>query len=104
MTQPLGMVAHYNLLERLEPAGPGELYRARDTHLGRTVSLRLLPPALTPSAEAREELLERVRSLAALSHPNITALFDAGEHDGYLYLVYEFLKGSRCAREWRAGR
>lgn len=103
MTQPLGMVAHYNLLERLEPAGPGELYRARDTHLGRTVSLRLLPPALTPSAEAREELLERVRSLAALSHPNITALFDAGEHDGYLYLVYEFLKGQSLRAEM-AGR
>ena len=41
--EPTGVVAHYNLLERLEPAGPGELYRARDTRLGRTVTVRLLP-------------------------------------------------------------
>ena len=40
---PIGVIAHYNLLERLEPSGPGDLFRARDTHLGRTVTIRLLP-------------------------------------------------------------
>ncbi|MBI2188046.1 MAG: serine/threonine protein kinase [Acidobacteria bacterium] len=103
MTQPLGVVAHYNLLERLDPAGPGELYRARDTRLGRTVSLRLLPSEFARDAETRGALLERVRSLAALSHPNIIALFDAGEDDGRLYLVYEFLKGQSLRAEM-AGR
>lgn len=104
MTQPLGVVAHYNLLEALEPAGPGELFRARDTRLGRTVSVRLLPPEFVGEPEARAALLERVRSLAALSHPNITALFDAGE-DGHrsIYLVYEFLKGQSLRAEM-AGR
>jgi len=101
--QPLGAVAHYNLLERLEPAGPGELYRARDTRLGRTVSVRLLPPEFARAADVRTALLERVRSLAVLSHPNITALFDAGEHDGRVYLVYEFLKGQTLRAEM-AGR
>jgi len=103
MTQPLGVVAHYNLLERLEPAGPGELYRARDTRLGRTVSVRLLPRDFTQGADAQSALLERVRSLAALSHPNITALFDAGEHGGCVYLVYEFLRGQSLRAEM-AGR
>lgn len=103
MTQPLGVVGHYNLLERLEPAGPGQLYRARDTRLGRTVSVRLLPPDFVPQAEGRAALLERVRSVAALSHPNITALFDAGEHQGGLYIVYEFLKGQTLRGEM-AGR
>lgn len=103
MTQPIGVVAHYNLLERLEPIGPGELYRARDTRLGRTVSVRLLPPEFHPESEERESLLARVRSLASLSHPNITALFDAGEHEGRVYLVYEFLKGESLRAEM-AGR
>lgn len=103
MTQPLGAISHYNLLERLEPAGPGELYRARDTRLGRTVSVRLLPPEFAPEADARAALLERVKSVAALSHPNITALFDAGEHQGGIYVVYEFLKGQTLRAEL-AGR
>lgn len=103
MTQPLGVVAHYNLLERLEPAGPGELFRARDTRLGRTVSVRLLPQEFSAGSEGREAFLERVRSLAGLSHPNITALFDSGEHQDRIYLVYEFLKGQSLRAEM-AGR
>jgi serine/threonine protein kinase len=103
MTQPLGVVAHYNLLERLEPVGPGDLYRARDTRLGRTVSVRLLPPEFTSASGGRDALLGRVQSLAGLSHPNITTVFDAGEHDGRVYLVYEFLKGQSLRAEM-AGR
>jgi serine/threonine protein kinase len=99
---PLGVVAHYNLLERLEPAGPGELYRARDTRLGRTVAVRLLPVGFANDAE-RAELLERARSLISLSHPNVTTLFDAGEDEGRLYLAFEFLKGQSLRAEL-AGR
>jgi serine/threonine-protein kinase len=100
---PIGVVAHYNLLERLEPAGPGELYRARDTKLGRTVAVRLLPTGFAAEAAEREALLEKARSVIALSHPNVTTLFDAGEHDGRLYLAFEFLKGQSLRGEM-AGR
>lgn len=103
MMPPLGAVAHYNLLERLDPAGPGDLYRARDTRLGRTVSVRLLPPDFAREADARAALLDRVRSVAVLSHPNIMAIFDAGEHDGRVYVVFEFLKGQLLRAEM-AGR
>lgn len=96
---PLGSVAHYNLLEPLEPAGPGDLYRARDTHRGRTVVVRLLPRNFPVDAAARATLLERAHGLAALSHPNITTLFDAGEHEGRLYLVFEFLHGASLRAE-----
>ena len=99
----LGVVAHYNLLERLEPAGPGELFRARDTRLGRTVAVRVLPPEFTPDADARASLIERARSLVSLSHPNVTSVFDVGEHDGRVYLVFEFLKGQSLRAEM-AGR
>lgn len=100
---PIGVVAHYNLLERLDPAGPGELFRARDTRLGRTVAVRLLPADFEPGAGARQAFLDRARALIALSHPNVTTLFDAGEHDGRLYLAFEFLKGQSLRAEM-AGR
>ena len=100
---PIGAVAHYNLLERLESAGPGELFRARDTRLGRTVTVRWLSPDFAPDVEAKRRFMEEAASLVALSHPNITTLFDAGEHDGRIFLVCEFLKGQSLRAE-AAGR
>lgn len=100
---PIGVVAHYNLLERLEPAGPGELYRARDTKLGRTVAVRLLPATFAADEATRSALLDKARSLISLSHPNVTTLFDAGEHEGRLFLAFEFLKGQSLRAEL-AGR
>jgi serine/threonine-protein kinase len=97
---PIGVIAHYNLLERLEPVGPGDLYRARDTKHGRTVAVRLLPADFTVD---RQRLVAGARSLSALSHPNTTALFDVGEHDSRVYLVFEFQKGQSLRAE-SAGR
>jgi serine/threonine protein kinase len=100
---PIGVVAHYNLLERLEPAGPGDLYRARDTQKGRTVALRLLPSDFTTGADSRDALVAQARAMTVLSHPNVTTLFDAGEHEGRVYLAFEFLKGQSLRAEM-AGR
>ena len=79
---PIGVVAHYNLLEPLEPSGPGDLYRARDTKAGRTVAVRLLPADFTTDPAG---LIEQARGLTILSHPNVTTLFDVGEHEGRVY-------------------
>jgi serine/threonine protein kinase len=100
---PIGRIADYNLLERLEPAGPGDLYRARDTRKGRTVAVRVLPADFTPDARARAALIESARGMGVLSHPNVIALFDAGEHDGRVYLAFEFLTGQSLRAEM-AGR
>jgi serine/threonine protein kinase len=100
---PLGVVSHYNLLERLEPAGPGDLFRARDTRLGRTVAVRLLPADYAKDAAARDAFFEQARTLGALSHPNVTTLFDAGAHEGRLFLAFEFLQGQSLRAEM-AGR
>lgn len=105
---PIGVIDHFNLLERLPPSGPGDLFRARDTRRGRTVVIRRLPPgcpvpALTAPA-ARVPFLERARALAALSHPNATRLYEVGEEsDGALYLAFEFLQGQPLRAEM-AGR
>lgn len=100
---PVGVIAHYTLLERLDPSGPGDLYRARDTHRGRTVVVRLLPAGFTPDGASRQALIETAKGTTVLSHPNVTALFDLGEHEGRVYLVFEFLTG-RSLRAEMAGR
>ena len=96
---PIGVIAHYNLLEQLDPSGPGDFYRARDTRLGRTVAIRLLPLDFASDPVARTALMTRARETAALSHPNVITLFDVGEHDGRMYLVFEFLQGQSLRRE-----
>ena len=95
---PIAVIAHYNLLERLEPAGPGELFRARDTRKGRTVVIRVLPRDFVDEAN-RATFLERARGLVALSHPNVTTVFDVGEDQGRIYIVFEFLKGQSLRTE-----
>jgi len=102
-TAPIGVIARYNLLERLEPSGPGELFRARDTHRGRTVAIRLLPTDYADGLDARQQLLADARSLIALSHPNITTLFEAGEHGAQVYVAFEFVRG-RSLRSEMANR
>jgi serine/threonine protein kinase len=102
-TAPIGVIAHYNLLEPLEPSGPGDLFRARDTKKGRTVTIRLLPESLTPDSRARAALIRQTTGVRSLSHPNVITLFDAGEHDGRVYLVFEFLTGQALRGEM-AGR
>src|SRR6266550_4055105 len=82
---PIAVIAHYNLLERLDPAGPGELYRARDTKKGRTVVVRVLPKEYVDDAH-RDAFIERAQGLVALSHPNVI-------------IVFEFLKGQSLRHE-----
>ena len=97
---PIGVIAHYNLLERIDSSGLGELYRARDTRRGRTVGVRVLPADFT---DDRTTLIERATSVQKLSHPNAITVFDVGEHDGRVFIVFEFLKG-RSLRSEMAGR
>jgi serine/threonine protein kinase len=95
---PIAVIDHYNLLERLEPAGPGELFRARDTKKGRTVAIRLLPPDFVDIA-GRRAFIESARGLSALSHPNVTTLFDIGQHHDRIFIVFEYLRGQSLRSE-----
>jgi serine/threonine-protein kinase len=100
-TTTIGVVAHYNLLERLEPAGPGELYRARDTRHGRTVIVRVLPGPAEDSVT--QALLQQAQSLGSLSHPNVITLFGSGHHDGRGFVAFERITG-RSLRAEMSGR
>jgi eukaryotic-like serine/threonine-protein kinase len=92
-------IAHYNLLERIGEGGLGEVYRARDTKVGRTVALKLPSPALLSDVARRSRFLEDARAAMSLSHPNIATLFDTGEDNGRWYLAYEFAQGGTLRQQ-----
>ena len=90
----------------LEPAGSGALgdvYRARDTRVGRTVAVTVVSDQIVSNPARREELLTQARAAAAVSHPNIVTLYEIAEDNGRLYLVHEFVQG-QTLRTIIAGR
>ena len=92
-------IAHYNLLEPIGREAIGQVYRARDTKVGRTVALKILDPALVADDTRRTALFDEARLAAKLSHPNIAALFEASEAGGISYFVYEFAVGAPLHEE-----
>jgi serine/threonine-protein kinase len=88
-----GSIAHYKILGHLGAGGLGEVYRARDTRLGRTVAVKVLPPALTADPARMERLLATTKRLEGLSHPSIASLFESGQDGDQTFLVFEFVQG-----------
>jgi serine/threonine protein kinase len=89
----LETLAHYKILGRIGIGRMGELYRARDTRAGRTVALRVVAGEIAGDPERRQQFLKDARAAAALSHPNIAALYEIGEDQGRLFVVSEFVPG-----------
>jgi serine/threonine-protein kinase len=90
-------LGHYKILDRIGGGGIGEVYRGRDTRLGRTVALTILSDQLGRDAAQRERFLEYARAASTLSHPNIAALYEIGEDRGRAFLVCEFVPGQTLA-------
>ena len=89
----LESLGHYKILDRIGAGGIGEIYRARDTRLGRTVAIEVLSPDVSRHAGRRERFLRDARASAVLSHPNIAALYEVGQEKDVTYLVCEFVPG-----------
>ncbi len=83
----------YEIVSALGAGGMGEVYRARDTRLGREVAIKVLPQRLSADADALARFEREARAVAALSHPNILALHDFGREDAVVYAVSELLDG-----------
>ncbi len=81
----------------------GEVYRARDTRLDRTVAIKILPAHLSSNPEAKQRFDREARAISSLNHPNICTLYDVGHQDGMDYLVMEFLEGETLATRLAKG-
>ncbi len=87
----------YEIQSPLGAGGMGEVYRARDTRLDRTVAVKILPSHLSDSPEAKQRFEREARAISSLNHPNICTLHDVGHQDGIDYLVMEYLEGETLA-------
>ena len=93
----------YEILALIGAGGMGEVYRARDTKLGRPVAIKVLPGHLADDTSARERLRREAVAAAALDHPFICKVFEIGEDRGNLFLVMEFIAGDTLYRRLQAG-
>jgi len=87
-------LGHYEILAPLGAGGMGEVYRARDPHLGRDVAIKVLPASFSRDPDRLRRFEQEARAAAALNHPNILAVYQMGTHEGAYYLVSELLEGS----------
>ena len=93
----------YEILSAIGSGGMGEVYRAKDTRLDRTVAVKILPDHLASRAELRERFEREARTIASLNHPHICTLHDIGHQDGADYLVMEHLEGETLAERLKRG-
>src|SRR5262245_61476568 len=81
----------------------GEVYKARDTRLARTVAIKILPHVLARDAQFRERFDREARAISQLTHPHICTLYDVGEEAGTAFLVMEYLEGESLADRVKKG-
>lgn len=93
----------YEVQSPLGSGGMGEVYRARDTRLDRTVAIKILPAAFSSDADRLQRFEHEARILSALNHPNLLAIHDVGAQDGVHYLVSEFLEGQTLREKMSGG-
>jgi serine/threonine protein kinase len=81
------------VLGQIGAGGMGEVYRATDPHLGRDVAIKVLPASFSQDADRLRRFEQEARAAGVLNHPNITAVYDIGQHDSAPYVVQELLEG-----------
>src|SRR5215469_12486728 len=93
----------YEITAPIGSGGMGEVYRARDTRLDRTVAVKVLCSKLSDNAELKQRFEREARAISALQHPNICVLHDVGSEGGTDYLVMEFLEGETLSDRLKHG-
>src|SRR5437773_2148036 len=93
----------YEILSPLGAGGMGEVYRARDTRLGREVAIKVLPASFSQDSDRLRRFEQEARAASALNHPNILTIHDVGTQDGAPYAVAELLEGETLRERLDAG-
>ena len=101
--QPGARLGPYEVLSALGAGGMGEVYKARDARLDRTVAIKVLSEALAADPQFRERFDREARAISRLTHPHICTLYDVGEQTGTAYLVMELLEGETLAERLTKG-
>src|SRR5450631_3554676 len=86
-------LGHYHILGKIGAGGMGEVYRARDSKLGREVALKVLPAGMARDPERLQRFQREARSVAALNHPHIVTIYSVEEDDGVHFLTMELVEG-----------
>jgi len=94
----------YEVLSPLGAGGMGEVWRAKDPRLGRDVAIKVLPASFSADAERLRRFEQEARAAGILNHPNLTAVYDIGSHDGAPYVVQELLEGETLRSLLAGGR
>src|ERR1700739_4172783 len=93
----------YEILDALGAGGMGEVYRARDTRLGRDVAVKILPTEFSADPIRKQRFEREAKTISSLNHPNICTLHDVGSQDGLEYLVMECVEGEALAKRLEKG-
>ncbi len=93
----------YEVLAPIGAGGMGEVYKARDTRLGRSVAVKVLPAHLAANPEFRQRFEREAKIISSLNHPHICALYDVGQQNGIDYLIMEYLEGETLAQRLAPG-
>ena len=101
---PGSRLGPYEVLSAIGAGGMGEVYRARDPRLNRDVAIKVLPATFSADADRLRRFEQEAKAAGVLNHPNITAVYDIGSHDGAPYVVQELLEGETLRAELAAGR
>src|SRR5215472_4497967 len=93
----------YEILQPIGAGGMGQVYRARDTRLNRTVAIKVLTPEFAARPDWKQRFEREARTIASLNHPHICTLHDVGLQDGIDFLVMEYLEGQTLAQRLERG-
>ena len=94
----------YEIRDQIGAGGMGEVYRATDTRLDRTVAIKVLPEHFADRADLRERFEREAKAVSSLNHPHICTLHDVGEQHGIHYLVMEYVEGDTLQQRLEKGR
>ena len=100
---PGARLGPYEIVSPLGAGGMGEVYRARDTRLDRTVAIKILPPHLSSDPILRQRFEREAKAISSLNHPHICVLYDVGKQDGTQFLVMECVEGETMAKRLEKG-
>src|SRR5512139_3126547 len=100
---PGARLGPYEIQSAIGAGGMGEVYKARDSRLDRTVAIKVLPPEVSADPDRRARFEREAKTIAGLNHPHICTLHDVGEHEGSTFLVMEHLTGETLAQRLEQG-